>query len=141
MSATTMGSRGRSIPRRRFACGCDAEKHGRRIARAVGFSAGENFRAFGDGVVDKLLDALHGAGINQAAELGIGAERVADLQRTALCRELLREFLGHGFFDDDALGGHANLPLVHEGAEIGGVDCGIDIGIAENDDRGLSTQL
>src|SRR6202034_262533 len=96
----------------------DAINHGWRVAHAVRFSAGENFRALGNGVVDQFLHALHGAGIDQAAKLRIWAEWVADFQRATLGRELFREFLGHGFFDDDALRGHADLSLVHERAEI-----------------------
>src|SRR6202034_1817240 len=109
--------------------GRDAEDNRRRVTHAVGFSAGENFRALGDGVVDQLLHALHGAGIDQAAELRIGAKRVADFQRATLGCELFREFLGYGFFNDDALRGHADLTLVHERAEIGGRDGRVEVSI------------
>ena len=51
------------------------------------------------------------------------------------------EVVGDLAVDDDALGGHADLPRVGESAERGGVHRGVEIGVVEHDQRRLAAEL
>ena len=67
--------------------------------------------------------------------------RVAGLQRRGLGGEGGDELVGDAVVDDDALGRHADLALVHEGAESGGGDRRVDVGVVEHDQRRLAAEL
>ncbi len=71
----------------------------------------------------------------------VGLKRIADFERAGFRGEFFGERFGDRFFGDDALGGHADLTGVHEGAEIGGGDGGVHIGIVEDDHRGFAAQF
>ena len=51
------------------------------------------------------------------------------------------ERIGDRFVDDDPFGRHANLALVHEGAESGGLDRLVEVGVVEDDERRLAAKL
>ena len=55
--------------------------------------------------------------------------------------ELGHEILGNGIDHDNPLGRHADLALIEIGAESGGLGGGIEVGIFQHDDRGLTGKL
>jgi hypothetical protein len=55
--------------------------------------------------------------------------------------ELLDEGVGHGVDHDDPLGRHADLALVHERAEGGGLDGLVEVGVVQHEQRRLAAQL
>ena len=67
--------------------------------------------------------------------------RIAGRQRLRLRGELGDEIVRHRIVDHDALGRHADLALVHEGAEGGGRDGRVEVGIVEDDERRLAAEL
>ena len=78
---------------------------------------------------------------NYGAENNFAFPRIAAGQRLHLGDEFLRERVGHLFVDDDAFGRHADLPLIHECAEGGGIDGGIEVGVVEDDERRLAAEF
>jgi hypothetical protein len=62
-------------------------------------------------------------------------------QRLCLGGKLLGERIGHGRVDHDPLGRHADLALVHEGTEGRRLHRLVNIGIVEDDERGLAAEL
>ena len=67
--------------------------------------------------------------------------RVAGGQRRRLGGELCDERVGDRLVDDDPLGRHADLALVHEGAEGGGVHRVVEVGVVEHDQRRLAAEF
>ena len=67
--------------------------------------------------------------------------RIADRQRRYALGQLCSEGIGHGALDDHALGRHADLPGIGVGAEHGGIDRGVDIGIGEHDQGRLAAEF
>ncbi len=59
----------------------------------------------------------HGSLVDHGAERGLALARVAGGDGRRLGREFFGKSVGHGVNDDDPLGGHADLALVHEGTE------------------------
>ena len=55
--------------------------------------------------------------------------------------ELCNEAVGNRLVKDDPLGRHADLTLVHKGAECGGLHRLVDVGIVQNDQRRLAAKL
>ena len=78
--------------------------------------------------------------LDQRAEHDVAA-RIAGRQLRGLVGELADEGVGDLLVDDDALGRHADLALVHEGAEGGGVDRAVEVGVVEHDQRRLAAEL
>jgi hypothetical protein len=66
---------------------------------------------------------------------------IARGQRFRLCGEPFDELVGDGFDDDDPLGRHAYLALVHEGAEGGGLHGFVEIGVFQHDERSLAAEF
>ena len=60
---------------------------------------------------------------------------------SALAANFCGEVVGHGIDDDDPLGRHADLALVHERAEGGGLDRLVEIGVLEHDQRRLAAEF
>src|SRR4051812_48761353 len=56
-------------------------------------------------------------------------------------RGLLHEIVSDFVVDDDALGRHADLSLMHEGAKHGGIYRRVDVGVVEHDERRLAAEL
>jgi hypothetical protein len=67
--------------------------------------------------------------------------RVTHGERFDLGLEALGEFVGDGFDHDDPLGAHADLALVHEGAEGRSLDRFIEVGVFQHDQRCLAAQF
>ncbi len=66
---------------------------------------------------------------------------IAGHQRSGLRGEFGHECVGDLLVDDDALGRHADLALVHEGTEGRGSDRCVDIGVVEHDHRRLAAEF
>ena len=92
-------------------------------------------------VVDKCLHALDGGLVDERTDLRVGLERIAHLQGGRFRGELAAKRLGDRLFHDDPFRGHADLPLIHEGAEIRGRYGGINIGVVEHDHGSLAAQF
>src|SRR5690606_37733930 len=78
---------------------------------------GDELRALTDRVFYKSLDALGGGEIDETAERGIALTRIAGLESFRFCREGGDERAGDRCIDNDALGRHADLALIHICAE------------------------
>ena len=107
---------------------------------AIALAAAGEDGALGRRVVDQSVHPLRRAEVEQRAENDV-APRIAGHQCFGFGREFGDEFVRHRLVDDHALGRHANLALIHVGAERGGVDGRIDVGVVENEQRGLAAQL
>ncbi len=81
------------------------------------------------------------ARVDQRADLGRRVARIADLQRSRARGELCGELVGDATVDDDALGRHADLALVHERAEVGGRRRGVEVGVLQHHERRLAAEL
>ena len=78
---------------------------------------------------------------DQRSERGLGQARVAGDERSRLARQRIDERVRDALVDDDALRRHANLALVHEGAEGGGLHGLAEIGVVEHDERRLAAEF
>ncbi len=67
--------------------------------------------------------------------------RVAGLQAGGLLRQPVDEVIGDRRIDHQPFGGHADLALVEERTEGGGLHRGIEIGIVEHHERRLAAEL
>ena len=101
----------------------------------------ESTAPFDDGVLDELADAARGRGVDDAAERGLARRRVAGLQALGFRCERRDELVGDRLVDDDALGRHADLALVHERAESGRGDRRPDVRVVEHDQRRLAAEF
>ena len=118
----------------------DAVEQSRFDDGAVALAAAGEHRALGGRILDQRIHPLGRGAIEQRAEHDMGA-RIAGLQGLRLGREFGDEFIRDRFIDDDAFGRHADLALVHIGAERGGVDRRIDVGVVEDEQRRLAAEL
>ena len=109
------------------------------MARVAG-AAGEHLGALGDGVLDEIADARRRFRGDARAEHHMAA-RIAGRQRARLGGELGQEGIGDAVVDDDLLGRHADLAGIGEGAEGGGIDRLVDVGVVENDQRRLAAEF
>src|SRR5690606_15740064 len=119
----------------------DAGQHGRLEEEALVLAAAEHLRALLDGVVDLIANLVELLLVDDRPDAIRHLARIADLELLRVLHELLRELGGHGLVHEDALDGHADLPLVHERAEGRGVHGVLDIGIVEHDQRVLAAEL
>ena len=90
----------------------------------------------------RLCDAARGIGADQRAQRRHGP--CADRRRPAIrpcAASLVDERVGDLLVDDDPLGRHADLALVHEGAEGRGVHRLVDVGVVEHDQRRLAAEF
>src|SRR5271163_2920621 len=111
------------------------------IEIAFVFSACDQAGAGGDGVFDFFVD--HGAlrGADERADYRVGIARVADLEGGGFGGKALQEFFIDRGFDDDARAGHADLSLVDENAEAGGVHGVVQIRIFQNNQRAFAAHF
>ena len=108
---------------------------------AIGRAAGDQPRALGDGVAHQAEHALGRVEADQRAERRAALARIAGDERRRFGGELGGEFVGDGFVDDQPLGRHADLALVHEGAESRGGDRFVEVGVVEHDQRRLAAEF
>ena len=111
--------------------------------RAVGCAAGERrVGALGDRVLDQVCDARRRRSRSTTAPSTTWPSRGSPTgSALGLGGELRDEGVGDLLVDDDPLGRHADLALVHEGAEGGGLDRLVEIGVVEHDQRRLAAEL
>ena len=82
-----------------------------------------------------------GSSVDHGPERGLALARVAGRDARRLGRELFGERVGHGIDDDDPLGRHADLALVHEGAKGRRLDRLVEIGVLQHDQRRLAAEF
>ena len=116
-------------------------EHRRRHQRVVGLAAADQLRALGQRVVDQRVAVLDRAHADHRAEHHRPGARVAERQRRRLGGEALDEVVGDLRVDDDALGATCRSGPVGEGAEGGGVDRVVDVGVVEHHQRRLAAEL
>ncbi len=83
----------------------------------------------------------YGLGVDHGAQGRLALARIAYGHGGDLGLELGDEGVGDGVDDDDPFGRHADLTLVHEGPEGGGLDRLVEIGVLQHDQRRLAAQL
>src|SRR5919108_1670384 len=98
--------------------GCDVGEHGGFKATSLGLAAADDVCSLGDGVLYELGDAPERELVDERADLRAWLPWVAERQRAGSLAQLLGEFFGDVPVDDDPFGRQADLPLVHEGAEV-----------------------
>jgi len=81
------------------------------------------------GIGDQRLHFLRRVAADQRAEHDMAAG-IAGWQLAGAGRQLGEELISDRLVDDDPLRRHADLTLVHECAEDGGIDRAVDIGVA-----------
>ena len=84
---------------------------------------------------------MRGIEIDDTAERGVALARIVGLEGCGFRREPGDETVGDLAVDDDALGRHADLPLVHESAESRSGDGLLDIGVVEYQQWRLAAQF
>ena len=122
--------------------GGDAVDHGRAHQHAVRLAAGQ--RASRPWRARRRSGALTCSTVlrSTTAPSGVLPSRGSPQAiAAALVRELLGERVGDRVDDDDPLGRHADLALVHERAERGGLDRLVEVGILEHDQRRLAAEF
>src|SRR5580692_10599477 len=103
--------------------------------------AGEQGGAFRGGVFDERRDALRAAGVDQGPDDRGGVGGVPGGQRADPLGVPGEERVEQAAVDDDPVGGHAQLPGVHERPEDRGVDREVRVGVLEDDQRVLPAEL
>ena len=93
-----------------------------------------------DRIGDQRVHLLGRLAADQRAQHDMAA-RIAGRQFRGARGELVDEFVGDLLVDDQPLGRHADLALVHEGAEHRGIDRAVDVGVVEHDQRRLAAEL
>ena len=99
-------------------------------------------RALGDGVIDQGVDVGNGLLIDDRAEWRLALARIAGGERLAPWRRIVSANSSPTASTTMmSLGGHADLALVHEGAEGGGLHRLVEVGIFQHDQRRLATEF
>lgn len=92
-----------------------------------------------------VVDVLHDAVELQLRDLraleGVGSEGVAELVGSGALLEAGNELVVDALLDQDTGTGAAALAVVEEDTEVGPRDSVIDVGVVEDNVRGLATQL
>ncbi len=115
---------------------------GEEVAGAVGrLAAGDDRRALRHRVVDEVGDLVAGLGIDQRADRDAVLEAVAELERLHPRGELLDEGVVHRLVDVEAVGGGAGLAHVAHLGDHRALDRGIEVGVVEDDERGVAAEL
>jgi hypothetical protein len=104
------------------------------------FAAGDELCALRRGIGDQFLHFLCRVEADQRAEHDMAA-RIAGRQLAGAGCQFGDKLIGDRLVDDDPLRRHADLTLIHEGAENGGIDRTVDIGVVEDDQRRLAAKL
>jgi len=122
----------------------DIGQHSRLIvvARTFGLAAAEQQRgAFFEGGAHLLVEFVAQVETCHRADVGVGGQRIADLQLARGFDEFTGEFLDHAFFDDQALGRGAHLAGVLVTANHGSLHGFVEIGVVEHDERIRTAQF
>ncbi len=88
-----------------------------------------------------MLHAIDRGLAHHRTQHDIALARIAARERGNALRELVRERIGDLLVADHALGRHADLALIRERTEHGGIDGLIEIRIFEHDQRRLAAQF
>ena len=107
----------------------------------VGLAAAQDAGPLGARVLHQAAHPLDRRRAHQRPDLGGRVARVANGQLARLGRQRGGELVGHGGVGHDALGGHADLALVHERAELGGRHRLVQVGVGQDHQRRLAAQL
>ena len=100
-----------------------------------------SFAPLAERIVDQRVAALDRAHVDDRAQHHRALARVAQRQADGRAASLATKASATLRVDDDALGAHADLAGVGEGAEGRAVDRGIEVGIVQHDQRRLAAEL
>ena len=107
----------------------------------MALAAGDDFGALGDGIADVLLDLRHRGFVDQRTlhHAGIGA--AANLEAAHFLGQPGGERVVNPVLNQDAIGAYAGLAAVAVLRGDGALDSGIEIGVVEDDERGVAAEL
>ncbi len=108
---------------------------------AIRLAAVQLDRACRQRIIDERTDMGNGLAVDHRAQRRLAFARVAHRHGADLCLKLLYKGVGDGVDHDDPFGRHADLALVHESAEGGGLHCLLKVGVLQHDQRRLAAQL
>ena len=103
--------------------------------------AGDQLRPLFDGLADQPADGLDRVGVDQRADIGAGGLAAAGRQRAHAPAEQVGELPGHGLVHEEPVGRCAGLTHVPHLGDHGAVDGGLDVGVLEDDERRVASQL
>lgn len=89
----------------------------------------------------EILDVRGSRLAYQRPEHHVARRGIARRQGRRLCLEFRHECVRHLCIDNDALGRHANLPLIHECPKGSGIHRRIQVRIIQNHERRLASQF
>ena len=98
-------------------------------------------RAFRDGVAHERQDALDRFSLIIAPSGAFALRGSPATSVAAFAASFRAKALGDRLVDDEPLRRHADLTLVHEGAEGGGGDRFVEVGVVEHQERRLAAEL
>ena len=104
-------------------------------------AAGQDLGTLAAGVVDELGGLFERLGLEHRADLHAVFEAVADLELLGQLDGGLGEFLGDLLVDVEPRRGDADLAVVAELAEHGGLRDLLDVGVGKDDQRGVTAEL
>lgn len=123
----------------------DVEQDGRRkevrSELGQGLSSNGDLGSLRDGVLDVLLDLGHGPLVDDGSVRGSRVERVAELERSDLCDELLGELVVDVLVDEDSVGADARLAGQSELGRDESVNGLGNVGVGKDGEDGVSSQL
>ena len=79
--------------------------------------------------------------VDERTKIGLRVARIPRLEFRNLVHEFVQELAIDAALHQDAVGTHANLSLMSEAAENGGIDRGLQVGILQHDKCAVSSQL
>ena len=126
---------------KRTDAGLDAGEHRGLIAQAVEGAARLQLGALLDAVVDHAVKALELLGVDHRPQGHLAARAVAYGQVRGLAYQPLQDGVGNRFVHQDAVGGHADLPLVEPCAKRSGAGGGVRVGVFQDDEVVGAAQL
>ena len=103
------------------------------FAIGIALAAADDAGAFLLADFDEVQDAVHLAGGDLRADLGVGIERVAEAQFAGARGQFLQEAIVNILVEQEARGGGTHFALVAEDAPERGAHGGVEIGVGEDD--------
>ncbi len=88
-----------------------------------------------------LVDLVDRGRVDERADVGRLVEAVAELEGLDARRERRDETVVYAGLHIDAVGGDATLPAIAELGDHRGLDRGVEIGVVEDDERGIAAEL
>ena len=119
----------------------DIGQDGRFEVKAVRLPAGDHLRPLCDRIVELVGHPPERVLVHKWTDLRVLLARVAHLQRAGPLTKFACELLRYRAIDQDALGRHADLPLVHERAKARRRHGALEIGVGQDDQRRLPAEL